>query len=145
MLSEKINKIIDTFLKMFSVEIYKLTALIFAFLFKLKIVLQIMFVLIIIDLLTGIIASIKRKDMIKSNRLIDTLIKVYVYYTVVFTMILVEISLATDYFTKLVCWFAILTEAKSIIENLSVFMPEILKIKEKLANENNKKTDNTLQ
>lgn len=153
MLSEKVKKAIDVLLKTFKIETYKLTSVIFAFVGDLKLVLQILLILIFIDLVTGIIASLKKKTELKSRRLLDTLIKIYIYYTVIFTMILVEVAIQTNYFTRLICWFSILTEAKSIVENIAVFNLQIvnflneilLKINNRIKNEGNTKNNNTLQ
>lgn len=78
-------------------------------------------VLIIIDLITGLVASYKRKDKITSAVFSRTLIKTLVYETAIITAFLAEKYLTGDTIkvTNIVTTFIGMGEAISIMENLN--------------------------
>lgn len=100
----------------------KLTILAVAFIAPLKGMLITLFILIIIDLLTGLLASFKKKQKITSAKLSRTITKTAIYF---FTVFLVKgasehVILNDDIpLTTMVGSFIILTELQSILENLN--------------------------
>lgn len=128
----ELNNWIDLLKKFLKPELSKLVIALLIVLLKLKLALQILMLLIVIDFITGIISSLKKKERIRSNKMFNTLIKIYVYYTAILTVALIEIAISLDnnILSKATIGFAVTTEGKSIIENLSAFYLQISKLGE---------------
>ena len=81
-------------------------------------------VLFVIDWITGVAASVKRKDKITSRKFGATVTKFLKYSTALLVAALLEgmfeatlFRLVTDYFTVFVAFYLSIVEGKSIIEN----------------------------
>jgi phage-related holin len=102
--------------------ITKVTLLIVAFLAPIQGLLTVLAVLIFLDLLTGVLASVKQKQSLTSAKLSRTITKTMMYlFTIVLVhMIAKHVLLKDDLpLTAMVSSFIILTEFQSILENLN--------------------------
>lgn len=77
----------------------------------------ILLVLIVIDFVTGVIASYKINNAIRSAKLPATAIKTVVYFSIIVTSRLTGNVLDLPSIEKLIIMFYVATEAYSIIEN----------------------------
>jgi phage-related holin len=125
----KIWEYVQSFIvKYIKPDIVKVIITLIDFLLPVKPMLIILSFLIIIDFITGVITSLKKKEKIVSSRIFNTVIKIYVYYSAILTMALIDVAFSTKILIYISVGFAIATEGKSIIENLAVFMPAILRL-----------------
>lgn len=107
------------------------------------------FLLIIVDFVTGVVKSKKMGVKVESSRFRDTILKMYVYYSLLLTLGIVEKLTGFGFLLKLGYSFIALTEGKSIIENLMVINPEVKNILDYLTdvkrkNKENKENNNSL-
>ena len=74
--------------------------------------------LIIVDLITGVIAAFKRGEVIKSNRLKNTVVKMLVYNLLLISSFIAETYLTPWIpFTNVALSFLVIVEVKSLGEN----------------------------
>jgi phage-related holin len=103
-------------------------------------------ILVIIDFITGVIKSKKLGVKIESNKFRNTVLKIYVYYSLIITLGIVDYMVGVNVFIRVGYAFIGITEGKSIIENLIVIYPDLEKIKEQLKWwKNNGNSSKTLQ
>jgi len=126
------------------VEIKVLTSLL-AILFGNDLILSVLvMLLIVIDFITGIIKAMVKKENIESHKFRKTVLKIYVYYSLIITLGIVDYMTKLNIFSRIGYAFVALTEGKSIVENLILIYPPIENIKEKLkwwkSNGNSSKT-----
>lgn len=79
-------------------------------------------ILILCDLITGVIAALKRKEKVSSAKLRNSVTKCLVYQTAVITGFLVQVNLLQDFIpiVNIVASLIGLTELTSLYENLNV-------------------------
>jgi phage-related holin len=76
--------------------------------------------LVLLDLVTGIVASMRRKDPITSSGLKRSVVKIFVYLSVACLAFVVETFLTGDYvpLSKIMSGLIGITELKSVLENI---------------------------
>jgi hypothetical protein len=78
-------------------------------------------ILLLIDLITGIWAALKRQEKIESAKLGRSITKFFLYNLAIITGFLMETYMSIDFIplVKISCALIALTEGKSIFENIS--------------------------
>lgn len=102
--------------------LFKVGLLIVSFLAPIKGLLIALIVLIVADLVTGLIAAIKRKQRITSAKLSRTVTKTLVYlFSIILTKLVSNYVIMSDDvpLTSMLSSFIILTELQSVFENLN--------------------------
>jgi len=89
-------------------------------------------ILVIIDFITGVIKAKHLNEKVESSKFRRTVLKLYVYYSLVITLGIVDYMVGVNLFLKVGYAFIGITEGKSIIENLIAVYPNLNEIKEKL-------------
>jgi len=99
------------------------------------------FLLVMVDLVTGLMAARKRKEKITSLGLRRTISKLFIYELLIILSFLTETHLTGDLIplVKLFAGFVGITELKSVMENLDAISgePIISKIVDKLTKKEN--------
>ena len=106
---------------------------VFAFLFGNKLFAFLVLILIVIDFITGVVKSKKLGVKIESAKFRNTLLKLYVYYSLILTLNIVSQLTGIELILRVCYAFIALTEGKSIIENLVVIYPEVGSLKSELS------------
>jgi phage-related holin len=88
--------------------------------------------LVIIDFITGIVKARHLKEKIESNKFRRTVLKLYIYYSLVITLGIVDYMVGANLFLRVGYAFIGITEGKSILENLIAVYPNLNEIKVKL-------------
>ena len=78
-----------------------------------------LFILIILDFITGIAAAVKEKRPIKSHKVLRTAIKIGVYYLIITSTHLAEGSVPIPLLDETAIGFLTATELVSILENVA--------------------------
>jgi hypothetical protein len=100
--------------------VFKALSLLLVFLAPIKAILCAVIFLVIIDMITGVWASFKRKEPITSNGLRHTVTKMLAYMTCVVTGFVVETNLIPDLpLIKIIAAMIAMTEMKSFFENIT--------------------------
>lgn len=89
-------------------------------------------ILIIIDFITGVIKAKKLNDKIESAKFRNTILKIYIYYSLILTLNIVSKMTGLEIILRIGYSFIAITEGKSIIENLIIVYPGLSEIKSKL-------------
>ena len=106
----------------FSGALKSITLLIAAFLAPIATVIFAVIFLIFVDLITGILASLKEKSRITSSAMSRTIAKTFVYCTTIIVTFVVHKYLLVGFdfpIESIVSGFIALTEMKSILENMN--------------------------
>jgi phage-related holin len=88
--------------------------------------------LVIIDFITGIVKAKHLNEKIESNKFRRTVLKLYIYYSLVITLGIVDYMVGSTLFLRVGYAFIGITEGKSILENLIAVYPNLSEIKVKL-------------
>jgi len=118
-LKDYTQSIVDSF--SFTGFLKSLVLLVAAFLAPIATVIFAVMFLIFVDLITGILASIKEKQTITSSAMSRTIAKTFVYCTTIIVTYVVHKYLLVGFdfpVESIVSGFIALTEMKSILENL---------------------------
>ena len=125
--------------------VVKLTGSIFTILFgNDKILAFLVLFLILFDFDTGVVKAKVKNEEIKSHKFRNTVLKIYIYYSLIMTLGVVDYMMGANVFLRIGYAFIGLTEGKSILENLIQIHPPLKEINEKLkwwkSNGNSSKT-----